>query len=224
MCIALDEVNWLSRRDACDDRSYVGTRYPNCTSRLYDDEMNPRPPLLSIIGKSSAFDQFVEERTVALQRFVTNMGAGTEDAKDLVQETLIRLMRYRDSAPPEEWTPLSYRILLNLYRDRQRQAASGGQVQFVPIDEQVAQRSTEGRSPETRFSDQQQLSLAREAILGLPDRCREVYLLSRIENLSYPTIAQRCGISVKAVEKHISRALRDLRAKIDRSASAQGES
>lgn len=223
MCITPLPISGIPRGDAQARRPTMRTQ-PLQVTRLYHEAMTPRPSHLAIVGKTNAFDHFVEERSLALQRFVANLGAGSEDAKDLVQETFMRLMRYKDSAPPEEWTPLAYRIVLNLYRDRQRQAANVGQVQFVPIDEQAAQRSTTDRSPENRLSDQQQIHLAREAILGLPDRCREVYLLNRIEGLSYPQIAKRCGISIKAVEKHISRALRELRARIDRSASAQGES
>jgi len=51
----------------------------------------------------------------------------------------------------------------------------------------------------------------RAAVLRLPPRCREVYLLNRIEDMSYTEIARHCGISVKAVEKHIGKALSLLR-------------
>lgn len=171
-----------------------------------------------------AFERFIDERRGALLRFVANLGAQQEDAKDLVQETLLRMMRYRDSAPAQEWTPLAYRILLNLYRDKQRQSANAHHVHFVEMDDQVTYQASQEKSPERTASDIQQLEHARAAILSLPDRCREVYLLNRIEGLSYPAIAQHCGISVKAVEKHISRALRELRAKVDRTLSAQEES
>jgi len=43
-----------------------------------------------------------------------------------------------------------------------------------------------------------------------------VYLLNRIDGLSYSQIAQHCGISVKAVEKHIGKALSLLRSKLKR--------
>jgi RNA polymerase sigma-70 factor (ECF subfamily) len=38
-----------------------------------------------------------------------------------------------------------------------------------------------------------------------------VYLLNRINGMSYAQIAQHCGISAKTVEKHIARALQGLR-------------
>ena len=54
----------------------------------------------------------------------------------------------------------------------------------------------------------------RAAILQLPLRCRQVYLLNRIDGMSYPQIASHCDISVKAVEKHIGKALTMLRLRL----------
>ncbi|MDR2885284.1 MAG: RNA polymerase sigma-70 factor [Rikenellaceae bacterium] len=53
-----------------------------------------------------------------------------------------------------------------------------------------------------------------QAILSLPDKCREVFLLSREENLPNQQIAQRLGISVKTVEAQITKALKVIRGHI----------
>ena len=45
----------------------------------------------------------------------------------------------------------------------------------------------------------------------IPEKCREVFLLSRVENLSNKKIAELLGISVSTVEKHISKATGILR-------------
>lgn len=167
---------------------------------------------------SSALTRFVEERSEGLVRFAIGLGASGEDAKDLVQEGMLRLMRY-SSTPPTEWTPLVYRIVLNLHRDRQRQVATQGPADPAGGEDHLAHQPSPQASPERHASDQQQLALVRAAILDLPPRCREVYLLNRLDGLSYPAIAQRCGISLKAVEKHVSRALRELRRKVGRDSS-----
>lgn len=54
---------------------------------------------------------------------------------------------------------------------------------------------------------QQQEALLRAAILSLPTRCRQVYLLSRMQGMTYAQIARHCEISVKTVEKHMTHAL-----------------
>ena len=44
-----------------------------------------------------------------------------------------------------------------------------------------------------------------------PDRTREIFLLNRLEGLSYTQIAARFAVSVKAIEKQMSKALAHLR-------------
>lgn len=54
----------------------------------------------------------------------------------------------------------------------------------------------------------------KKAISELPDKCQTVFSLSRFSDLTNKEIAEELQISVKAVEKHISKALRDLRVKL----------
>ncbi|WP_235015957.1 RNA polymerase sigma-70 factor [Chitinophaga ginsengisegetis] len=49
------------------------------------------------------------------------------------------------------------------------------------------------------------------SINTLPQKCKEVFMLNYYGNMSYKTIAQEMGISVKTVEKHMSKALQVLR-------------
>jgi RNA polymerase sigma-70 factor (ECF subfamily) len=53
-----------------------------------------------------------------------------------------------------------------------------------------------------------------EVLDELPDKCRMVFKLSRYEELKYGEIADKLGISVKAVEKHITKALKVFRVKL----------
>jgi RNA polymerase sigma-70 factor (family 1) len=52
-------------------------------------------------------------------------------------------------------------------------------------------------------------------INGLPQQCKKVFVLSRMENKRYQDIANELEISVKAVEAHISKALRILRKSVN---------
>jgi RNA polymerase sigma-70 factor (ECF subfamily) len=49
------------------------------------------------------------------------------------------------------------------------------------------------------------------ALFQLPEQCRTVFQLNRMEEVSYKDIASRLGISLKTVEAHMSKALRRLR-------------
>lgn len=54
----------------------------------------------------------------------------------------------------------------------------------------------------------------RMAIDELPEKCREIFLLNRYENLKYQQIADKLGISVKTVEAQMSKALRHMRIRL----------
>lgn len=58
-----------------------------------------------------------------------------------------------------------------------------------------------------------------QLINELPDKCRDVFLLSRDEHLSHKQIAERLGISEKTVDDHITRALKKLRASLGKMAT-----
>ena len=55
----------------------------------------------------------------------------------------------------------------------------------------------------------------REAIDKLPERCREVFMLSKMEELSNKEIAERLGISVKTVEVQMTKELSRLRKELE---------
>ena len=64
------------------------------------------------------------------------------------------------------------------------------------------------------------VKVVNQAIEQLPEKCREIFSLSRKEGLSYKQIAERLGISVKTVETQISIALKRIRELLSSSAFA----
>lgn len=54
-----------------------------------------------------------------------------------------------------------------------------------------------------------------KVLAAIPDGAREVFLMNRIEDMKYREIADRLGISVKAVEKRMSKALQIIREQLN---------
>lgn len=162
--------------------------------------------------KGGAFDRFLIEQRESLLGFLRRRTVCEADAQDVAQESMVRLLRYRDQQPEEAWKPLLYRIAANVLHDQARRFRSRCGDSHEPLGENIENLPADEPPMEKRLSDQQELMLVRGLILQLPARCREIYLLNRIEGMSYSEIAGHCGISVKAVEKQITRALAMLRA------------
>jgi RNA polymerase sigma-70 factor (ECF subfamily) len=68
--------------------------------------------------------------------------------------------------------------------------------------------------PEELLQRKETEAAIRAAIDALPDRCSEIFKLSRYSEMSYAEIAEALDISVKTVENQMGRALRELRSKL----------
>lgn len=153
-----------------------------------------------------SFEQFVREQRGPLLGFLRRRLSSEEDVQDIAQDSLARLIRYRANAPAT-WSALLYRIATNALSDRARRAHTHHATAHVSLDEDVHGLASADPAHEQRLDTHQALVRVQKALLHLPTRCRDVYLLNRIEGMSYAEVATHCGISVKAVEKHIGKAL-----------------
>ncbi|MBN8800660.1 MAG: RNA polymerase sigma factor [Stenotrophomonas acidaminiphila] len=175
---------------------------------------------LAKAGDRAAFGQLVEEHYDFIFRTACKWTGRKSDAEDIAQDCMERLIRYREH-PHAELKLLLYRIARNRLADRGR---SPHAAPHLPLAEQdlpsEAPFSTPG--PLRQAESGQMLNALRQALLKLPERCREVYLLNRITGMSYSQIARHRGITAKTVEKHVARALQGLRRELGADAFGMG--
>lgn len=192
-----------------DDGSPVAEVCEVAFVRALEACMSAASPPAPGTASAAGFEHFVREHRPLLVAFLRRR-VSDDDAQDVAQETMVRLMRY-GGQPAEALRPLMYRIGLNALADRGRRDASRMAHAHVSLEDDVLALPSAEPAQDERVAHQQALVAVRVAVLRLPPRCREVYLLNRIEDMSYTEIARHCGISVKAVEKHIGKALSLLR-------------
>ena len=119
-------------------------------------------------------------------------------ADDLVQETFLRVLRYRHTfAGRSQFSSWLYRIARNTVM-----AHLNKRVDW-PVSAEVP-------APAASAEDPRLANLA-EALARLPDEHRDVLIWSRFEGLRYQEIARRCGASVAAIKVRVHRAVRRLR-------------
>jgi RNA polymerase sigma-70 factor (ECF subfamily) len=136
-----------------------------------------------------------------------------DDAADVAQEAYIRMLQYEGSREVQSPSSLLFRVAINVANDvgrseQVRHAADHFDVDNLDMDSGMA-------TPERKVAAEQDLDLLYQTIEQLPPKCQQVFLLSRVHSMTYPQIAKHCGISVKMVEKHISRALAICLAKVE---------
>lgn len=161
---------------------------------------------------ATAFERFVSAQQSRLVKFLRGRTASLQDAEDAAQESLTRMLRYRDSAPASAWRRLLYRVAVNVAHDQFRKARTHRASEHVSLDR--CQIATSGRSPEEQAVYEQQLACLRQAIRELPPKCQRVYLLKRMHGLSHAEVGAKCGISARTVEKHLAKASFLLRRKV----------
>lgn len=166
----------------------------------------------SLNAGASGFEDFVSKQYRSLLTFLNHRTATPQDAEDAAQESMARMLRYRESMPASAWQQLLYRIAINVAHDQYRAAASHHSTQHVTLEE--CELAASGHSPEEQAMYEQQLVHLRKAIANLPPKCQRVYLLVRIHGMSRVQAADHCRVSVKTVEKHLAQALVKLRQQV----------
>ncbi len=141
----------------------------------------------------------------SLIRFLRQRLRVKEDAADVAQEAYIRMMQYEGSRQIQSPSSMLFRIAINVANDLGRAEQSRRVSDQTPID--GLELACDQPPVEREIAAEQDLELLYEAIEHLPPKCRNVFLLSRVQHMTYPQIAAHCRISVKMVEKHISHAL-----------------
>ena len=139
-----------------------------------------------------------------LMRFFCKRLESQADAADLAQDTFAQWLGWRDRGGVEQPRAFLFHIARNLLRDHWRRQQHQGLRE--PL-EAIADTAATQASPLERFDQQQRLRQLAHAVERLPPRRREALTLHRFEGLSQRQVAERMGISLSMVEKHIAAAL-----------------
>jgi RNA polymerase sigma-70 factor (ECF subfamily) len=149
--------------------------------------------------------RMIRQHHASLLSFLRRRLRVSEDADDVAQETYVRMMQYEGSREVRSPASLLFRIAINVANDLGRYQVTHREADRRSLED--VELVCELPSPEREIQGQQDVELVYRAVEEMPPKCRQVFLLSRVRKMTYPEIARHCGISLKAVEKHISRGL-----------------
>ena len=155
-------------------------------------------------GAATLLTDLYRTESPRLVRLLSRQTSNPDDAHDLVQDAFVRLARLGQKGSLLE-RPQAYlrRVASNLLKDRAKSAARHSVALHVVADEETLP----GLDPHRILESRDMLRRLEAAIMRLRPRTREVFMAHRMEGLAYAEIAERTGLSVKGVEKQMSKAL-----------------
>ena len=175
------------------------------------------------LQKERQLNQFLGEVERRALRIAEIAVRDRDEALDLVQDAMIKLVRSYSDRGVDEWAPLFYRILQNGVRDWHRRQFVRNRVMIWfrrPVtddndyDVVAAAPDLAGRSPEEELQNAEAMQGLEVAVHELPARQREAFMLRTFEGLDVAGTAVAMGCSEGSVKTHYFRAVHALREKL----------
>lgn len=144
-----------------------------------------------------------------LRRYLGRLLGNTTEAQDVAHDAYLRVYPSVTNQSAQQPEALLYTTARRLAINRLKRRSISPISREAPIED-AAPSGEPG--VEQQVMARQELTLLQAAIAGLPEGCRTVLLLRKVELLSHAEIGRRLGIAISTVEKQHARALRLLRA------------
>ena len=168
-------------------------------------------------GDIGSYEKIYDQFARKVLNFIYRMVNSLEEAEDLTQETFVtvyqKLGSLKDNSKFEPWL---FRIARNFVYQRYR-SRSPVTVSVDAVDEEgqpLTQLVDEGKTPDESFQAGELERVVQDVINELPEKYREVFVLSAIQKLSYQQIAEIVGRSLPSVKTDIHRARLEVRKRV----------
>ncbi len=135
-------------------------------------------------------------------------GVSESDIDDLIQDAYCRLATLKSVDHIDRPGAYFMQIVKNAWRDSLRRARVVRLEAFTENAERIVEDEAIGL--EATVMARNQLELVETLLATLPERCRTIFTLKRMEGISQREIANRLGVSEHVVENDVQRALRAL--------------
>jgi len=156
------------------------------------------------------FERAFEMYYSSIRNYVYFKTSQSELAEDMAQEAFVKLWETRHRIDKTSIKAYLYTIAGNLTINQLKR----DQLKYKFMNLQV--RGKDINNPQYILEMQEFDAKLQHTLSKIPEGAREVFLMNRIEDLKYHEIAERLNLSVKAVEKRMSRALAIIREELQR--------
>ncbi|WP_165913359.1 MULTISPECIES: RNA polymerase sigma factor [unclassified Novosphingobium] len=155
-----------------------------------------------------AIEKLFRDERRGILRYLSKRVDGQDDAQDVLQEAFMRLVLAKPAALNERPEAYLQRVVQNVVIDRFRRSRNQPVTGPLWDDDDVAISVAPQQGWALEAEDA--MEKYRRVLGDLPPRTREIFELNRVDALTYHEIAARYGVTVKAIEYHMSKALQHL--------------
>jgi len=161
-------------------------------------------------GERSALDQLLQREQSRVYRFGMKMCGNSEDAEDVLQETLLSMVRnigdFKGSSSLSTWLYTIARSFCIKKRRRGKFAPDREESLDGDTNKEIRQIFDPASSPEKQVESIQIRDALDHAIATLEPKYREVLVLRDLEGLSAPEVSQVLGLGIDAIKSRLHRA------------------
>ena len=152
------------------------------------------------------FSAEVQPHEAALRGYLRGSFPAVRDVDDVVQESFLRIWRARAAQPIASARAFLFQVARRLALDSVRRERHT----FVGDVREITASSVDDRAPDAGESawTAERVGLLADAIEALPSRCREVFVLRKLQGLSQRETAARLGLSERTVEGQVANGMR----------------
>lgn len=155
------------------------------------------------------FEQLFDAHCDELKHYIYYRSGDAQVAEDIVQDAFLKVWEIRATVKLETARALLYTIASNLYANRFKRQKLKFRFEQTILDDRTFE------SPEFELEVKEFDKKLQQVLAGMNEKSRLVFLMNRIDQMTYNEIAKNLDISVKAVEKRMKKALEYLHDKIE---------
>ena len=156
------------------------------------------------------FDKIFQQWYEPVRNYVYYKSGDIDLSEDIAQDAFLKIWEKRETIIMQTAQNLLFKIAGNLFINRMNH----NKIRYNFISEYKGNGTSESADFELEMKEFD--SKLQDTLASLDDKKRTVFLMNRIDEMSYVEIAAALGITVKAVEKRMGKTLEILRKKIDR--------
>ncbi len=157
------------------------------------------------VCQEEVYKSVFESHAEHLINFMYYKSGNRQQSEDLMQDAYGKLWEQCSKVSIEKAKSFLFTVANNLFLNQVKHS------KVVLKFEQRGHSDRNDESPEFLLEEAEFKLKLEAAIAALPEGQREVFLMNRIDKLKYKEIAEKLGVSVKAIEKRMHKALAALR-------------